>query len=207
MLKFKNSNLIEIGVDECARGVLFGRIYSAAVIYPKEGISNKIESMINDSKKLSSKKRNLIYDTLIKILRYSVAYIDNDEIDLKGIQPCNYKVFHKAIDGLKIKPDMILVDGKCFESYYYNDELINHECIVKGDSKYLSIACASIIAKVEHDRYIINLILENPYLEKYDLCNNMGYGTARHIDAIRCYGYTKYHRKSYKIKKLQGVNF
>jgi len=203
MLKYKNPDIVEVGVDECARGVLFGRIYSAAVIYPKDGISSEIESMINDSKKLSAKKRNLIYDSLIKSLKYNVAYIENDEIDAKGIQPCNYKAFHNAIDGLNIKPDMILVDGRCFENYYYNNELINHECIIKGDSKYLSIASASIIAKVEHDKYISDLVLENPYLEKYNLLNNMGYGTAKHIDAIKEHGYTKYHRKSYKIKKIE----
>ena len=175
MLKFQSPNIIEVGVDECARGVLFGRLYSAAVIYPKDGV------------------------------KYSVSYIENNEIDEYGIQICNYKAFHNAIDGLNIKPDKILVDGRCFKEYYFNNKLIEHECIVRGDGKYLSIACASIIAKVEHDRYIIQLLLDNPYLEKYNLSKNMGYGTEKHINAIKEFGYTKYHRKSFKIKKLQNI--
>ena len=205
MLKFQSPNIIEVGVDECARGVLFGRLYSAAVIYPKDGITYNIESIINDSKQLSIKKRNLIYETLIKNLKYSVSYIENNEIDEYGIQICNYKAFHNAIDGLNIKPDKILVDGRCFKEYYFNNKLIEHECIVRGDGKYLSIACASIIAKVEHDRYIIQMLLDNPYLEKYNLSKNMGYGTEKHINAIKEFGYTKYHRKSFKIKKLQNI--
>ncbi len=202
MLRYQNSDIIEVGVDECARGVLFGRIYSAAVIYPNNGIPKEIEDIINDSKKLSSKKRELIYKELIKHVKYNVSFIENNEVDKLGIQPCNYKAFHQAISGLKIKPDKILVDGRCFQDYYYNDELINHECIIKGDGKYLSIASASIIAKVEHDRYIQDLVKEYSELEKYDLLNNMGYGTKNHINAIQKYGYTKYHRLSYKIKSL-----
>jgi len=202
MLRYQNKDKIEIGIDECARGVLFGRIYSAAVIYPKNGLPKEIEDIINDSKKLSIKKRELIYQNVIDTIPYSVSYIENDEIDNVGIQPCNYKVFHNAISGLNVKPDKILVDGKCFKDYYLNNEKIDHECIIKGDGKYLSIALASIIAKVEHDNYIKKIVEENPELEKYDLLNNMGYGTANHIKAIQKYGYTDFHRKSYKIKKL-----
>ena len=202
MLKYQNKDIIEVGIDECARGVLFGRIYSAAVIYPLDKVPTDIENMINDSKKLSAKKRELIYNELIKHVKYNVAFIDNDEIDKEGIQPSNYKAFHNAISGLQIKPDKILVDGRCFKEYYYDDELINHECIIKGDGKFLSIASASIIAKVEHDKYIRDLVKENPDLEKYDLLNNMGYGTKNHINAIQKYGYTKYHRLTYKIKSL-----
>ena len=202
MLKCQNPNNLEVGVDECARGVLFGRIYSAAVIYPKHGVPKEIEELINDSKKLSAKKREYIYNNVLNHIKYHVSFVENDEIDSKGIQPSNYKAFHMAINGLNIKPDKILVDGRCFKEYYYNDQKIDHECIIKGDSKYLSIALASIIAKVEHDHYIMSLVKDNPELEKYDLLNNMGYGTSNHINAIQKYGYTKYHRLSYKIKKL-----
>jgi ribonuclease HII len=202
MLKYQDKDKVEIGVDECARGVLFGRIYSAAVLYPKDGMPENIESIINDSKKLSAKKREYIYENSIKHVIYSVSYVDNNEIDEYGIQPANYKVFHNAINGCNIKPDKILVDGKCFKDYHYNDKKIDHECIIKGDTKYLSIALASIIAKVEHDRYIKKLVEDNPELEKYDLLNNMGYGTKKHIDAIQNHGYTSHHRMSYKIKKL-----
>jgi ribonuclease HII len=202
MLRYQNEDKIEIGVDECARGVLFGRIYSAAVLYPKDGLPKNIEDIINDSKKLSAKKREFIYENTIKHIKYSVSYIDNNEIDEKGIQPANYKAFHNAISGIDIRPDKILVDGKCFKDYYYDDDKIDHECIIKGDAKYLSIALASIIAKVEHDMYIKTLVDDKPELEKYDLLNNMGYGTKNHINAIQKYGYTDYHRKSYKIKSL-----
>ena len=202
MLRYQNKDKIEIGVDECARGVLFGRIYSAAVLYPKDGLPKDVEDIINDSKKLSIKKREYIYENTIKHVNYSVSYIEHDEIDDKGIQPANYKAFHNAITGLNLTPDKILVDGRCFKDYYLNNDKIDHECIIKGDAKYLSIALASIIAKVEHDRYIKKLVEDNPDLEKYDLLNNMGYGTANHIKAIQKYGYTDFHRKSYKIKKL-----
>ena len=90
-----------------------------------------------------------------------MAFIENEEIDKEGIQPSNYKAFHNAINGLNIKPDKILVDGRCFKEYYYENELIDHECIIKGDGKFLSIAAASIIAKVEHDKYIKDLVNEN----------------------------------------------
>tara|TARA_Y100000991_G_C21948817_1_gene338753 strand:+ start:585 stop:1214 length:630 start_codon:yes stop_codon:yes gene_type:complete len=205
MIKFQNQNNIEVGVDECARGVLFGRIYGAAVIYPKDGIPKEIEEMINDSKKLSSKKRARIYDELKKTdLKYAYSFCESKDVDEKGIQFCNYKVFHDSIDKLKVKPDKILVDGRCFKPYFYKNECIDHECIIKGDSKYYSIACASIIAKEEHDRYIIELLNEHSDLRKYDLEKNMGYGTKNHIIAISNYGYSKFHRFSYRIKNLNN---
>jgi len=202
MLTYQNENCLEIGVDECARGCLFGRIYGCAVIYPNEGIDKNIEILIKDSKKLSRKKRKLIYDYLIKNVKYAVYYCDNTEIDTIGIQKCNYKVFHESIKKLNVIPDKILVDGKCFDPIYINNKLIEHECITKGDDIYLSIACASIIAKVEHDNYIDELIKNNPELKLYKLQNNYGYGTKAHINAIIEYGLSKYHRKSFKIKKL-----
>lgn len=202
MLRYQNKNCLEVGVDECARGCLFGRIYGCAVIYPSEGIDKNIEILIKDSKKLSRKKRKLIYDYLIQNIKYAIHYCDNTEIDTIGIQKCNYKVFHESIKKLNVIPDKILVDGKCFEQIYINNEIIKHECITKGDDIYLSIACASIIAKVEHDIYIDNLLELNSDLKKYYLHNNYGYGTKAHINAISEYGLSKYHRKSYKIKKL-----
>lgn len=202
MLPFQNENILEIGVDECARGCLFGRIYGCAVIYPTDGIDKNIEKLIKDSKKLSRKKRNIIYDYLIKNIKYATHYCDNYEIDTIGIQKCNYKVFHESIKKLNVIPDKILVDGRCFEPLSINNKLIQHECIIKGDNLYLSIACASIIAKVEHDNYIDKLLSDRPDLKKYCLQNNYGYGTKNHINAISQYGLSEFHRKSYKIKKL-----
>lgn len=221
------TNKNEVGVDECARGVVFGRIYGAAVIFPKsiyvsnvnENASNvdgnasnvdgnetidpnydkKLEDMIMDSKQLSRKNRDILYNYIKKrAIDYSVGYYDESVIDEKGIQYCNMTVFHDCINNLRTKPDFILVDGISF----WKHDSLNHLCIKKGDSKYLSIACASILAKVEHDNYINELCKNNKELTKYDLLNNMGYGTKKHIDAIRQYGYTKHHRKSYKIKSL-----
>ena len=206
MLRYQNEKNLEIGVDECARGFLFGRIYGAAVIYPKKGLPKELEDQIDDSKKLTSKKRDQIYNELKKNgLKYAFSYYDSNDVDKKGIQYCNYQVFHDSINKLNVKPDKILVDGRCFKPYYLEDKLVDHECIIKGDSKYFSIACAPIIAKEEHDKYIRELINEKPYLEKYDLGNNMGYGTKNHIEAIKNYGYSDYHRKSYKIKQLQDI--
>ena len=206
MLPYQNKNCLEIGVDECARGCLFGRIYGCAVVYPPDGLNNEFESIIKDSKKLSKKKRLLIYDYLIKNIKYATYYCDNKEIDTIGIQKCNYKVFHESIKKLNIIPDKILVDGKCFDPIFINNKQIEHECIIKGDNIYFSIACASIIAKVEHDKYIDSLIIEKPFLKNYHLQTNYGYGTKDHINAISKFGLSEYHRKSYNIKKLKNNN-
>ena len=199
MKKYFNIQNIEAGVDECARGVLFGRIYGAAVIYPKDGINHEMEKIINDSKKLSAKKRDLLYDFIINNVEdYSISWVDAKIIDKKGLQYANYKVFHDSLDKLKKRPNFIIVDGNRFKDYFYKEKNIPHTCIIKGDSKYLSIACASILAKVAHDRYIKDLIKNREDLLKYDLENNMGYGTKKHIQAISEYGYSEFHRKSYK---------
>lgn len=205
MYIYFDKNKTEAGLDECARGVILGRIYGAAVIYPKEGINEVTQKLIKDSKKLSKKMRNFLFDIIIdKAIDYSISWVDEKVVDEKGIQYANYKVFHDCLDNLDIRPDHILVDGNRFKDYKFNDIPIHHSCIVKGDSKYLSIACASILAKVAHDRYIQELVDKNFYLFKYDLLNNMGYGTKKHIQAISEYGYTKFHRRSYKIKKLNN---
>ena len=206
MKYFHNENIIEVGVDECARGVIFGRIYAGAVIFPKDtndpDHDEKLEKMITDSKKLTKKKRESLYDYIKnRAIDYSVSWYSAKDVDDKGIQYCNMTAFHDCINKLKTKPKFILVDGTQFRKY--NDT--EHLCIKKGDSKYISIAAASILAKVEHDFYIEKLCKENKDLCNYDLLNNMGYGTKKHIEAIKKYGYSKYHRKSYKIKSLIGV--
>ena len=200
---YYNFDNTEAGTDECARGVLFGRIYGAAVIYPKNGIDSPLQDLIMDSKKLNEKKRELLFEFIKNnVIDYAISWVDAKTVDEKGIQYCNYKVFHDSLDKLKIRPNHILVDGNRFLDYEYGNEKIPHTCIVKGDSKYLSIACASILAKVSHDRYIKDLVEKENDLYKYDLLNNMGYGTKNHISAISKYGYSNYHRKSYKIKSL-----
>ena len=114
---------------------------------------------------------------------------------------------HDAVRSLKIKPEKILVDGDKFYIYRDNEgELIEHECVIKGDDTYMSIAAASILAKVAHDRYILKLVEEYPYLEKYDIHNNMGYGSKKHLLGITEYGLTKFHRKTFGICKSYDVN-
>ena len=201
MLKlYKDVDEIEVGLDECARGVMFGRLYAAAVIMPKEIHENSFFEKIKDSKKLSKKKREELYD-LIKenCIEYSIAWIDEKEIDKINILQANLKAFHLCLDKLKQNFTSILVDGIHFNNYKF----IDHECIKGGDNKYLSIAAASILAKVEHDRYIKNLCEKEPELKKYDLENNMGYGTKKHIEAINQYGSCDYHRKTFGICKIK----
>ena len=193
---------IEVGVDECARGVLFGRIYAAAVIWPT--VPNEKDKLITDSKKLTKKKRELLYDYIKeRAIDYKVCYYDAKTVDEKGIQWCNMTLFHDCIDQLKVTPTFILVDGTQFKSH----ETIPHICIKKGDSKYISIAAASILAKVEHDRWIEEICQENESYIKYGLLTNMGYGTKKHIEAIQEYGYCDLHRRSYKLKKLKKKNY
>lgn len=209
MKYFHNKDKLEVGVDECARGVLFGRIYAAAVIFPKsinvnpDTYNSKMETMITDSKKLSKKKRELLSKYIKKrCIEYSICWIDEKTVDEKGIQYANMKIFHDCINKLSAKPEFILVDGTQFKKYSVDENTIPHLCIKKGDSKYISIASASILAKVEHDAYIEKLCEDDNTLIKYDLQNNMGYGTKKHIAAIKEHGYSDYHRKSYKIKSL-----
>tara|TARA_Y100000741_G_scaffold269457_1_gene209655 strand:- start:164 stop:763 length:600 start_codon:yes stop_codon:yes gene_type:complete len=195
MLNICKENTIEVAIDEVARGCLFGRLYSAAVVWPID-FDNSIYN-INDSKKLSKKKREELYDVIINnALDWNVNYIEHDEIDKLNILQANMKSMHQNIDNLTLDIDHILVDGNYFKPY----KNIEHTCVIKGDSKYCSIAAASILAKVSHDRYITELCDTYPDLqEKYDLLNNMGYPTKKHIEGIKEHGISKFHRKSYGI--------
>lgn len=197
---YKNKDEIEVGLDECARGVMFGRLYAAAVIMPNEKLKDDKFDKIKDSKKLSKKKREELYDFIIKnCIEYSVSWIDEKEVDEINVLQANLKAFHLCLDKLKTNFTHILVDGIHFNDY----KCFTHECVKGGDNKYLSIAAASILAKVEHDRYIMELCEKESDLKKYDLENNMGYGTKKHIDAINKYGSSKYHRKTFGICKIK----
>ena len=130
--------------------------------------------------------------------------MDNEEIDKYNILKTTLKGMHKCVDNItdEIDIDTILVDGNQFNFYMdKKGECINHVCIINGDDTYKSIASASILAKVNRDNYINNLCEEYPELKKYDIHNNKGYGTKKHIDAIKEYGITKWHRKSFGICK------
>jgi ribonuclease HII len=206
MNKYYKKDIIEVGIDEVARGCLFGRVYSACVIWPQDDdnveedeYQDINEYLIKDSKKLTKKKREELYDYIInRALDYRITYGEHDLIDDINIRNAVYNIMHSNLDNMLIDPDLILVDGDYFPKY----KNIKHKCIVGGDNKYISIAAASILAKVEHDRYIEDICEQYPYLhEQYDLLNNMGYGTKKHMEGIKKYGISDFHRRSFGICK------
>jgi len=195
--KYNNDiNIIECGIDEAGRGPLFGNVYAAAVILD----SNLIipEKLIIDSKKLSKKKRKDAYEWIIQnVKNYAIGFATNEEIDTINILEATKLAMERAINNLPIKPTHYIIDGIGWEKKFNN---LNATSIIKGDNKYFSIAAASILAKESHDNHIKELIEKNNELNNYDLINNMGYGTKKHIEAISKYGYSSYHRKSFIIK-------
>lgn len=178
------------GVDEAGRGPLAGPICAAAVILP-EGV---IIDGVNDSKKLSEKKRESLFDVIREqALSYSIAYATVDEIEEINILNATMLAMRRAIDGLDIKADYAMIDGNKIPPID-----IDAECIVKGDAKSMSIACASILAKVSRDRLLYKYAEEYPM---YGFDKHKGYGTKAHREAILKYGPCPYHRKSF-LKKL-----
>lgn len=190
----------EVGIDEAGRGTLCGRVYTAAVILPEEeAYPDGTYLKIKDSKKCSKKLRETLRNYIeTNAVAYSVAYADIEEIDTVNILQATMNAMHRAIDGLKIIPDGLAVDGSYFKTYIdRNGDFVPHTLVTGGDNKYRNIAAASILAKTYHDEHIRNLVFEEPELEKYGWEKNMGYGTKAHIEAIRIHGISKYHRKSF----------
>jgi len=182
-------NLIEAGCDEAGRGCLAGPVVAAAVILPK----NYSNSVLNDSKKLTAKNRNRLRITIEKeALAYAVAFVDHHEIDAVNILNASFLAMHRAVEQLNTKPELLLIDGNRFKPY----PSINHECIIKGDGKYLSIAAASVLAKTYRDEFMVDLDAKYP---GYGWARNMGYPTKEHRDGIRKLGVTPYHRKSFRL--------
>ena len=185
----------EAGIDEAGRGSLAGPVTAAAVILEKD-FKNKD---LNDSKKLSPKKRLELKKYIEKnALAYSVAFVNSSYIDKNNILNSTFKAMHMSLESLDIEPDFILVDGNLFKPY----RDLKYKCIVKGDQQYKNIAAASILAKTYRDEYMSNLHLKFP---EYDWIKNKGYGTKYHIDMIKKFGRTKYHRKSFQIKSNQQI--
>lgn len=199
---FYNSTLLEVGLDEAGRGPLLGPVFAAAVIFPTD--ENVDYSVIKDSKKYK-KWSDLYYAyEFVKYhaIDYSVSYSTEKEIDIFNIRNATYKTMHNAINKLVVTPEHILVDGNDFIPHE-----IPYTCIVKGDSAYYSIAAASILAKVERDKYIYDLSIKYPILEtRYKLSKNKGYGTRDHIDAIKNYGICEFHRKSFGPCKTASIS-
>lgn len=189
LIPFFQSKLMEAGCDEAGRGCLAGPVFAAAVILPG-GFSNE---EINDSKQLKEPDRNILRKVIeTEALAFAVAKIDNEEIDHINILKASFKAMHQAIGRLKIMPELLLIDGNRFAAY----PGIPHHCIVKGDAKYASIAAASILAKTYRDEYMQQLHERYP---QYAWNNNKGYPTGKHREAIRKFGLTPYHRKTFRL--------
>lgn len=182
-------DLVEAGCDEAGRGCLAGSVYAAAVILPP-GYQN---SLLDDSKKLTPRKRYALRETIEHdALAWAVGIVTPEEIDRINILNASFLAMHRALDQLKVRPEAVIVDGNRFTPY----RKLPFATIVKGDGKYLSIAAASILAKTYRDDYMCSLAEEYP---QYDWQKNMGYPTKKHRQAIREYGITPYHRKSYNL--------
>ena len=189
MLKKYYNNVNETGLDEAGRGCLAGPVTAAAIILP-----HSFENLIlTDSKLLSERNRELLQPLLkSESICYGIAHIFPQKIDEINILNASILAMHKAIDKLTVIPSYIIVDGNRFKPY----KDIPYSCIVKGDSKYYSIAAASVLAKTARDAYMLKLHEEYPM---YNWKKNKGYPTKEHRAAIRKYGITKYHRKSFKL--------
>ncbi len=186
------THFYEAGADEAGAGCFSGDVVAASVILPPDFYHKDL----NDSKKVSAKKRELLFEVIKKeAIKYSISHIDCLTIDDINILQARFKAMDNAIRGLyyddsKFKPEHVLIDG---DKFYKNYD-IPFTCIVKGDGLYTNIAAASILAKVERDNYMTQLHDKHP---QYDWVSNKGYGTAKHIEAIKKHGITPYHRKSF----------
>ncbi|CAA0239158.1 ribonuclease HII [Tenacibaculum maritimum] len=190
MLKLNYSGFsLEAGTDEAGRGCLAGPVVAAAVILPE----NFYHNILNDSKQLSEKKRKELRPFIEKeAIAFAVSFIHEKEVDSLNVLQASITGMHRAISDLQISPEFIIVDGNKFKPY----KEIPHETIVKGDAKYLSIAAASILAKTYRDDYMEQLHEKFP---QYNWKQNKGYPTKQHRNAIREFGITQYHRKTFKL--------
>lgn len=184
--------LIEAGCDEAGRGCLAGPVFAAAVILP-EGF---VHPLLNDSKQLSEAERDSLRPIVEdNALAWAVSMCTHEEVDEINILKASFKAMHQAIDSLEIRPELLLIDGNRFPAYLG----IPHQCVVKGDSIYMSIAAASILAKTHRDEYMMNLHQQYPH---YGWDSNKGYGTIKHRKQMMIHGSSPYHRKTFKWKEV-----
>lgn len=182
-------NLIEVGLDEVGRGCLAGPVVAAAVILPKDYQN----SLLNDSKQMTEKRRLLVEEDIKKhALAYSISEVSPSKIDEINILNASFLAMHQCLDILDLVPELLLVDGNRFIQY----KKLKHECVIKGDSKYLSIAAASVLAKNYRDQLMAKLGEEFPY---YAWERNAGYPTKVHREGIKNHGITKWHRLSFSL--------
>ena len=199
MLKqyFSNCYIHEAGADEAGRGCLAGPVFAAAVVLPENFSCEEL----NDSKQLTAKQRNhlrLLIEN--EALDWKVAAISAAEIDRINILKASLLAMHKAIEGLKIVPQLLLIDGNRFTPY----PGIEHRCIIKGDGIYMSIAAASVLAKTHRDEFMQKLHLEFP---EYGWNNNKGYPTLQHRRAIMKFGQSVWHRQSFRVSEQFRLEF
>lgn len=180
---------IEAGCDEAGRGCLAGPVTAAAVILPPDFHND----LLNDSKQLTERQRDLLRPIIEReALAWAVAFVSPREIDEINILKASFTAMHRAIDGLKIRPQALLIDGNRFIKY----QDIPHTCIVKGDGKMMSIAAASVLAKTHRDEFMRKIAQEHP---EYAWDKNKGYPTRDHRSAIEQYGATPYHRMTFQL--------
>jgi ribonuclease HII len=190
---FYQTEFIEAGCDEAGRGCLAGPVFAAAVILPVD-FKNEL---LTDSKQLNAEERSELRILIEKeAIAFSVAKVDHDEIDRINILNASFLAMHKALDQLSIRPGFIIIDGNRFKKY----QEIPHECIVKGDGKYFSIAAASILAKTYRDDFMHSIAAEHP---EYDWLNNKGYPTTKHRNAVIKHGFSPFHRKTFRVTDPQ----
>ena len=204
--QYYEKDKLELGLDEVGRGCLLGPIVVAGVIWSNDEPINDLKYNIVDSKKCSDVKRKYLKDYIESFsISNSHQFIYESDIDTMNVLQATMKGMHLCIDSVltDINIDTILVDGGYFPYYTEKEsfEVIPHVCIHQGDNLYKSIAAASILAKEIRDTYIYELVQKYPELKKYDIENNKGYGTKKHIEAIKKYGITPWHRKTFGICK------
>lgn len=193
LIKQYSTYNFEAGTDEAGRGCLAGPVVAAAVILPRDFY----HPLLNDSKKISLKTRNLLRLYIIEhALSYGVSFVFQEEIDRINILNASILAMHKALASLAVKPEYILVDGNRFKNY----ENITHQTIVKGDGKYMNIAAASILAKTYRDEYMEKIHEAYP---DFNWAQNKGYPSPAHREAIKQFGLTEHHRKTFRLKPEQ----
>ena len=189
LLPYLNKDVVEAGCDEAGRGCLAGAVFAAAVILPKD-FQNEL---LNDSKQLTERQRYALREVIEReAVAWAVGTVSPAEIDKINILNASILAMHRAVDGLKVRPEALIIDGNRFRPYWD----VPHTTVVKGDGKYLSIAAASILAKTYRDDYMNRLHEEYPY---YDWKGNKGYPTKKHREGIRLHGTTPYHRMSFNL--------
>lgn len=197
LLSYLNADLIEAGCDEAGRGPLAGPVFAAAVILPKDFY----HPLLNDSKKMTEKARELLRPVIEQeAVAWAVEEVSAEEIDNINILNASIAGMQRAVRKLSTKPEFLLIDGNRFKPC----DGIPHQCVVKGDATYASIAAASVLAKTYRDEHMRRLAKEFP---QYGWDRNMGYPTKEHIDAIIAHGYTPHHRKSFHVKQLEPTLF